>query len=361
MRVLFINNCLSGGGSERAMALLANYFVTKGIDASMMLLNDYPKVYQIDNRIKLIECYCPKSKNKIVQHVNRIRTIHKELKKIDAEIIITFMWNINMDVILANINCNKLIIASERCDPHHETKKLMGFALHFILPFADYTVFQTPLVKTYYPKRVQKKSIVIPNAISNNIPYVDWESKNKIIIAVGRLAEQKNYFMLLDAFELFHRKYSDYKLVIYGEGPLRNLIKQQIKAKGLTDSIEMPGYVKDVNDKMKQASIYVNCSNFEGISNAMLEALAMGLPCICTDCPVGGAAMIIKNKENGILIPVGDAFALAESLESIVEDSNFALKLSNEAKKIRNRYSMEVIGKKWINLCNEVWNLSKSR
>lgn len=350
MKVLFVNRCLTGGGSERAMTMIANYFADQNIDVSMLLLNEEQRTYQVNKKVKIVECYCPIEGNKLLWHIRRIWTIRKALKANDAKTVITFMWDINMNVILAAVGLKKYIIASERCDPHHESRKLMKLAMKFVLPFAEHTVFQTPMVQTYYPGSVQRKSTVIPNAISEVASIPDRKSIDKQIVAVGRLVEQKNFKMLIEAFAVFHQRYPDYRLTIYGEGPLRQTLEHQIDMLQLSACVELPGYVNDVNDRMKHAALYVNSSDYEGISNAMLEAMALGLPCICTDCPVGGASMMIQDGVNGVLVPIGDMGAMVSAMIDLVTDNARAMNISREAAKVKNQFSIDEIGKKWLGL-----------
>lgn len=354
--ILFVNHCLTGGGSEKTMTLIANYFASHDYEVEMVLLNEHPRTYGIDERIKISECYCPIKGNKIIWHLNRIKTLRDTIKKSKAPIIVTFMWDINMNVILASAGLGKKIIASERCDPHNETRKLMRFAMHFILPFADMTVFQTEMVKGYYPKRVQRKSVVIPNSISEDLPLPDRDTVKSEIVAVGRLTDQKNFEMLIRAF----KKVTDVKdkitLVIYGEGAERKKLERIIKELSLTDKVELPGYINDVNLKMRNSMIYVNSSNYEGISNAMLEAMAMGIPCVCTDCPVGGASMVIRNEENGLLVPINDDVSMADSIIRLIDDKALYERIQENAMEVRGQYSIEKIGERWVQVINDTYN-----
>ena len=354
-RVVFVNHCLTGGGSEKAMTIIANYFVSKGIDVTMILLNDEERTYYVDPRIRIIECYCPIKGNKIIWHIKRIMTIRNVIKKCRAKVVITFMWDINMNVILACLVLNKKIIASERCDPKHETRKLLKVAMKFILPLSDYTVFQTDQVQQYYPICIQKRSCVIPNAIANDLPPINREKIANKIVAIGRLMEQKNFSLLINAFKKVSNKYPTYELFIYGEGPLKCELQTQINQLELSDKVFLEGYVSNIYEEISDASIYVNSSSYEGISNAMLEAMAMGIPSICTDCPVGGAKMIIKNEINGILISVDDEEALYNALIVLIESKTMAKKLSENAALIREKLSVDEIGKKWMELYDKLY------
>lgn len=175
----------------------------------------------------------------------------------------------------------------------------------------------------------------------------------KKVVAAGRFTKQKNFSMLIYSFAEFHKKYPEYELVIYGEGSLREEYIRLINELDVSEYVKLPGYVSDVNECMRSAAMYVSSSNYEGISNSMLEALAMGIPTICTDCPVGGAAMAIQNEKNGILIPVGDEKTLYQQMCRLADDTEYANKLSKNALDIKNEYTIEKIAKRWIEVIGE--------
>ena len=198
-----------------------------------------------------------------------------------------------------------------------------------------------------YPNKIHKKSVVIPNPVNKNLPEPYHGKKDKKIVAIGRLSNQKNFPMLINSFAEFHKENNDYVLEIYGEGSLLSELKDLVKKHELEKHIFFKVYIEDITTAIKKAEMYISTSNYEGISNAMIEALAMGIPSICTNCPVGGASMMIKNNINGILIPVKDEKALVESMNKISKDLEFANKLSNNGCLVREEYSIEKIAKKW--------------
>lgn len=352
IKVLFVNNCLTGGGSERAMCLIANYFSQKGLDVSMMLLVEKEKTYYIDPAVKIIECYYPLIKNKVKWHINRILTIREVIKKEKPDIVVSFMTDVNIRVNLAALGLNTYVIQSERADPNQNKTILKTIATNVILTMADFTVFQTLSAQKAYPKSIQRKSVVIPNAININLPTTDRSKVRNYVVSIGRLTEQKNYVLLIDAFECFYKVHKDFKLVIYGEGPLRRMLEERVCDKKLEDVVSFPGYSLSINDDIKDAFMYVNSSDYEGISNAMLEALALGIPSICTDCPVGGASMVIKDGINGLLVPPNDLEAMVFAMTKVADDIDFSNKLSMNAVNVRQDYSIESIGEQWINICD---------
>lgn len=349
-KVLFVNHCLSSGGSEKAMTLVANYFAEHGIDVTMILLNDEPKVYKVNDKINIEECYCPVEGNKIAWQYRRLHTIRDAVKRNNPDVIVTFMSENNARVIAATLGMGKYIVQSERCNPY-VVSKMVKLAMKTIMKKADYTVFQTQQAREFYPKKIQRKSTIIANALPENLPEINRNVINKKIIAVGRFSQQKNFELLINAFSIFSKNVPEYRLVIYGDGPLRESLEKQVSLLGINESVKLPGYISNVIEELSDAAMYISTSNYEGISNAMLEAMAMGVPCICTDCPVGGARDMIVSDYNGILIPVGDEQRLVEAMTKIAGDDELASKISRHAVEIREKCSMDSIGKLWMEAC----------
>lgn len=350
--VLFVNLRLSGGGSEKVMAMLANSYADTGIPTQMLLLKDDEKVYPVSKRVEVIECYCPHEKSKLLWHIKRFITLRKAIRKSGADTVISFMWDINMKVILACLGLGKHVIVSERADPCRvQRQRSMKFAQKWIFPHADVMVFQTKLAMEAYPANIQKKGVVIPNPMElEKLKPCAFSDRKRVVVAAGRFTEQKNFEMLIQAFAIFAESYPEYRLVIYGDGPLRKQYEALITQLRLSDRVVMPGFAPDVTEKMRDAMIYASSSNFEGISNAMLEAQALGIPSVCTDCPVGGAAMTITNGINGILVDVGNYKMMAEAFQRIEDDPVFAKSLSENEIINAKRFSIDEICREWLEL-----------
>lgn len=354
-KVLFVNSSLDSGGSERVMSLISNYFAEKNYDVTMALLRDKKKVYEVNNKINLIQ-FKYNTKNKFMVLLKRFFQYRKLLRQTKPDVIISFMWDINVFTLLSSFGYKKCkIIVSERCHPKMGNQNLIRkIGQKWLYNYADRVVIQTEYVRQFYPKKIQEKSITIPNPINSNIPKPYEGEKDNIICAAGRFTEQKRYDLLINAFYDLNKEINDYRLVIYGDGPLKGEYEKLIKKLNLKNKVELPGYVSNVNEEMNRCKIYVSCSDYEGISNSMLEALAMGIPSICSDCPVGGARMVIKNKNNGILIPTNDSKALSESLIELIRNKNLYNQISREAVKVKDTYEYKKIGEKWEKICNDV-------
>ena len=197
-------------------------------------------------------------------------------------------------------------------------------------------------------KSIQKKGVVIPNPINDQIPYFDVKEREKVIMSAGRLKPQKNYPLLIRAFAKFSASFPDYYLDIYGEGYLLEELVALADELGVKEKVRFKGFCSDIFPIMAKVGMFVMSSDYEGISNSMLEAIAIGTPTICTDCPVGGARQMIEDQVNGMLVPLGDVDALAAAMCKVAGDKEFAEMLGNNGKKIREKYPIEVIAEKWI-------------
>ena len=328
MKVLFLNASLGSGGSERVMSILANYFSENNINTHMILLREKEKVYELDEKVVLHEIHHNKN-NKILMLFERLRKVRRIIKEEKPDVIISFMWDINVFSIFANVGFKSKLIISERAHPKMGTQNIMRtIAQKFLYIFADKIVFQTEQVKDYFRKRIVNKSVVISNPIDIDITNLVLK-KEKSIVAVGRLVAQKNFSLLISAFRSVNSKHNDYVLNIFGEGIQRAKLEGLIKQYHLEDKVFLKGFSNDILEEMSKSSIYVSSSDFEGISNSMLEAMSIGLPSVCTDCPVGGASMAIQDGVNGLLVPVGDEEAIANAINRLIEDDSLYDLISN--------------------------------
>lgn len=151
----------------------------------------------------------------------------------------------------------------------------------------------------------------------------------------------ENHALLIKAFAGITAKYPAYKLVIYGDGPLRKDLELLASNLGIADKVSFPGYTTEIRKKIERSSLFVLSSDFEGMPNALMEAMALGVPCISTDCKGGGARFLIKNGTNGLLTPIGDVEALQTAMEKILSDQFFADNLSHNAHKLCETHSPE--------------------
>ena len=165
---------------------------------------------------------------------------------------------------------------------------------------------------------------------------------------------QKNHRLLLEAFLRIHDEIPDYKLIIYGEGPERAHLESFIEENNMESYVQLPGSTQDIIEKIKRSCLFVLPSDFEGMPNALMEAMSVGLPCISTDCPCGGPAALINSGINGILIPLGDTEELVKQIRIVTKDHGYAKKLGNNAFQINETHSIDTIGRQWADYISSI-------
>ena len=184
-------------------------------------------------------------------------------------------------------------------------------------------------------------------------PTHDFTVERKEIVTVGRLEPQKNQKLLINAFSELAKKFPDYTLVIYGEGSLRKKLEKYIESKGLKDRVFLPGAKNNIQEYIKDASLFVLSSDYEGIPNALIEAMAIGLPCVSTDCSPGGARELITNGENGVIVECRNSNELATAMARLLTDRESAKRMGTNAKKIYTRVDKNLVCNRWLDLIRD--------
>lgn len=354
MKISFIIGTMSGGGAERVISVLANWFSKKGYDTSVIAIIEDNISYELDPNIKY---YANQFNNfkRLKRVANRYSFTKRTLRDIQPDVVISFTTEINIYALIASLGLKSKVIISERNDPFRDPpSKITRSIRNVVYGLSDKYVFQTPDAKEYFSKKIQGKSVIIANPLKEKLPNRYEGIRKKEFVTVARLSKQKNLKMLIDAYEMIHSEYDDYKLRIYGEGPLRKEIEEYLIQKKLTEVVFLMGFEKEVHNKIIDARAFILSSDYEGISNAMLESLAIGLPTLCTDCPAGGAKMFIQHKVNGLLVPVGDVKKLYYAMKDIVENTELVETLSKNSILIKDELSVEKICLRWEEVIKKI-------
>lgn len=344
---------LGSGGAERVVSSLSNELAARGYEVSIVLVVENTQYYSINSAIKIycLDCEKDQDKNVVTRIAVRLLKLRRILKQLQPDVVISFMSETSIDVCLASVGLKIPVIASERNDPAIDpASRLKRLLRRFAYLRGNGFVFQTPDAQAYFSKQIQARSRIILNPLTGLIPEPFDGEREKRIVAVGRLNVQKNYPMLLNAFQDFSRKYSDYTLEIYGIGDLEEEIRNQIQELGLVDRVVLKGFCKNVHESIRKAAFYVMSSDFEGLPNALIEAMALGLPCISTDCPCGGPRMLIQPGVNGLLVGVGQTQELSEAMCRMAENPQKAEAMGREAVNIRQETELTVITDQWLEI-----------
>lgn len=341
-KIVFVLPNMPGGGTERVVALLANEFCKRKISTAILLFAGHDTDYRLEDNVEVV-CLSEASGGKISTIVERIRKMRKYYKENRNCQIWSFCVMGAFFSVLAAWGQKHYFLISERTDPDRdEHKRLRNFAYRF----ADVIVCQTKESIGRFPKDIAQKSIVLPNPVDiGDLEPYDGE-REKRVVAVGRLQYPKNHQLLLRAFAKFAEEYPDYILELYGKGKDEADLRELAGQLGMKEKVVFRGFTNRVKEEINSAAMYVLSSDYEGVSNSMLEAMALGIPVIATDCPTFGCRMYIEDGINGMLVPVGEVETLTAAMKKIAADKEFARKLSLEGRKLRDRnHISEVAGR----------------
>lgn len=381
---------LAVGGAERHASSIANYLLQRGYNVKIVLLQDNVVDYTLADEIEVValsDLQCPdnvknpkiniwdKLRLKIysvlseekykyldrklwleLHYINKLRFYFSEQDNVENSLVISFMTmpNITMSM-LKNFFGYKLIL-SEFTSPHlefaaeaPENKLKRKFYSN-----ADGFIFQTDEQKEYYSYLSQVKMQVIPNPIEDieTLPY--HGTRKKEIVNYCRHVKAKNLPLLIESFAKLVKEYPEYKLVIYGDGPERQNVEKSIIEYGIIDKVLLKPFAKNVLELVRESTMFVSSSDREGISNSMLEAMAIGLPTVCTDCPAGGARMFIEPYRNGLIVPVRDSEALYKAMKYVIDNPKEAESMSRNAVSVRKDLEKKKILNQWLDFLNMI-------
>ncbi len=346
--LLFYINAIHEGGAERVIIQVARHFALCGyrsiLVTSYVDKNEYPVPCEVE-RISIEDEEIKQSRLK--RNLSRIAALRKLCKKHKPAAIISFMAEPNLRNIIATLGLKTRSIVSVRNDPDREYAGRLGRLVgKHIIPLSDGCIFQTEDAKKWFSKKLQRKSQVIFNDVDPVFFNTDYVG-GKDIVTLGRLCEQKNHKLLIDAFAKIADKHPDVNLLIYGTGPLENELRQHISRLELENRVYLMGLTTKSNVTLSQARCFVLSSDYEGMPNALLEALAIGVPSISTDCPCGGPRCIIGNGVNGYLTPVGNVDAMADAIDSLLSSEELCKSFSQNAKEMSGAYRTETVFSQW--------------
>lgn len=344
-KIMFVCNGLGSGGAERVITILANQLIKKDYSIFILAFIKSDQEYELNEKIKVIY---EQLSGGVLNKLERVTAIRRYAKLFDINTVVAFSHYINMSAIIAGMFLKAKIIISERNDPAQvNKKKLLSLIRRLLYPKADTLVCQTNDAREYFNFIKKSQVVVIANPIIENLPKPFEGIRSKRIVTFSRIEPQKNIAMVIDAFYEFHKDFNDYMLEIYGQGSLLPAMKEHVSILGLQRHIIFHPFSVDIHRKVVDASMFVLGSDYEGLSNSMLESMAMGLPCIVTDCPCGGARMVITSYENGILVPVRDAQAMYEAMKYVIKNPEQAAYMSKNATKIRSDLAVDKIITEW--------------
>lgn len=349
-KVLFFINSLYRGGAERVTVNLCTYFLERNIECTIVTSIQRSHEYALPEGAKRIVL---NKKSVIATTINLIRIMKAE----NPDVVLIMGVPNCLYAMPACIWRKVKVVVSERANPNQFTgKKIVKLLSRILMRFADGYVFQTNEAKEYYANKLNNRGKVIPNPLSSiTIPERYTGKRVKTFFTAGRLIDVKNHTLLLNAFSDFVNTngHKDFRLRIYGDGPLLENLKSLAKQNKIDSKVDFLGNVDNAVYTNNNVSAFILSSDSEGMPNALLEALVSGIPSISTNCPCGGPRDLIRNHENGILVPVKDRAGLVAAMEEIITE-DISEKYSKAAYNDRLLFSMERIGGMWLDYLKSI-------
>ena len=347
MKITFFIGHMGFGGAERVISLLANDYCRRGWETEIVMLLSSDLAQKLEPGVRLIDLSFGGG-----SYAKRapawLKEIRRYLKKEKPDCVVSFIGRINALVLLAGLGLKMPIVVSERNDPRHDGRgKGMLMLCDRLYRTARAVVFQTKAEMECFSDAVKDRGVIIPNPVS-----VEGVSRREPegfpVVTAGRLAAQKNHKMLMNAMEILRREIPEAKCTIYGEGELRQELERYVREKGLENTVFLPGHALDIHEKIADASVFVLTSEYEGLPNALIEAMMLGIPCITTDYP--GSEEVMEDGVTGLIVPRGDAEALARKLIALALNRELGEALGEKARQEAEKYRTENVIARWQNV-----------
>ncbi len=361
--IAFYIGSLHKGGAERVFVNLAEFFLKEGYRVTMVTQYQYPEEeeYALPKEVKrVLSELAPKEihNSRVVNFLKRVNKLHKIWKNEKPDLVLSCIGKNNFMTIVTTMGTKTKPVVSVVGEAKEEyPNRLMRMLADFLFPFAAGVILQTERSKNFFCRRIQKTAVILPNSLNPDFikPRYMGE-REKRIVTVGRLDANKNHEMMIRAFAAMKEKYPEYTLTIYGEGELRGYLENLTRELGVLEAVFLPGVIPDVAAQIERASLFVLASYSEGVSNALIEALALGLPVIATDVPSGGTVELMADGVNGLVIPTGDRQALEQAMDRILGDAAYADRLGGEAAKLQERLAPERVNRLWQEYFERIMN-----
>ena len=366
-KILFHINSLGKGGAERVVSLLADYFAKEGYQVKIITLWRAEEEYELSpavTRINMEELQ-RKRRGRISRAVGRLWDFRMCIRREKPDLVISFCNKANFRCAYAMLGMKIPLLVSVRNDPKVDYKPY-PFATRRMERKAKGCVFQTSEAKSFFASDLQRKSRLImnpvnPKYLSEDNRWMDSPGK-RYMITVGRLSEQKNQLLLLSAFCQIMIKFPDIHVKLYGTesnaGYQQKLI-EYCRENHMEERVHFMGESDRLEKELQTAALFVLPSDYEGLPNALMEAMAMGLPVIATDCPCGGPAELIEDGKNGYLIPVGDTQKLQEKMQFLLNHLQIADEIGENAAKAAAIFKPEVVYGEWEKYLYSLTKLGK--
>ena len=347
----FLIGSLSKGGAERVIVNLAEYFTSIGYKSYIITKHIAENEYTISKDITRLNGDIEGdeiSSNRVINFFRRVRKLRRIWIDIKADIVLSLIGKNNHMNILSTRGLKTKVAVSVAGEPRMEYPGKYMLLANLLFPKADGIMLQTEESAKSFARKVRKKAIILKSPLNEEFvidnPSLD---RKKEIVSVGRLDDNKNQIMLIKAFLQIAENHKDWNCILYGDGESRSKIYNYIEEQSIGNRVILKGAVDNVSQHISSASIFVLTSKSEGYPNALVEAMALGIAVISTDCPSGGPAELISNEVNGILVGVDDEQGLRDAIVKLIVDEKMRKKLGANAYESAKVYYPKTVLNEW--------------
>lgn len=361
LKISLIIRSLEAGGAERVLVSLANYLVKRGFEVHILTLSHEAQgsFYPLDQKVTVhyLGREVTKPTNPFAYGwwvIKSMMGLRKAVKALEPQVIISFMYLMNIATLMLIRDLHIPVIVAERTDPSsHKTHWLLQRLRLGMYPYATYIAVQTESAASYFSGSLRLKIVITPNPVAPPPTTASRPKKkpSKTIVTIGRLDPVKDQPTLIRAFAKVHPVFPDWKLMIYGQGPDQQKLAELIAQLNLQDTVTLAGTMKDIWSVLAKADLFVFPSRYEGFPNALCEAMSAGLPVIASN--VTGNKDVVQNMVNGLLFEAGNVDALAALMQELIEDPKQRTALGLEAQKITKQYPPDKIFKIWEDMIKD--------
>lgn len=347
--LLYINK-IADGGAERAIVNLATGLSERGYHTILVTSFRAQDEYKLGAKVERLSLEDEQiSRSRLARNISRIKKLRAICKEKNPDIMISFMAEPAMRAQIATVGLRVKNIVSVRSDPDRVYVGLKGFLLgKVMLPTADGCVFQTRDAQAWFPRRLRQKSRIIYNPVAKEFYEVERKPVENKIVTCGRLCEVKNHKLLIQAFSEVLRVFPDVQLEIYGIGELEDELQLFITELEIADHARLMGNVMNVPEILSVADLFVLSSDQEGMPNALMEAMAAGVPSIATDCPCGGPRELMGDELKEMLVPVKDVQAMSKKMIELLSDTDRKCEIGTQMKRRARIFCAERVFDAWV-------------
>lgn len=365
MRLCLVVSSLASGGAERVLATLANHWIADGHQVTIITLAS-----EADDRLRLrpgvtriaLGMMTPSTTTAHAFRNNwlRVKHLRDEIRRSRPDAVISFLSTTNVLTLVATRTLHVPVVVSERIDPREEKLAAPWAGMRRLLyPRADALVVQTPDVAGWAVRFVPAQKVhVIPNPVTpprrssdlEGAGTPEWLARSvPRVVAMGRLTRQKGFDLLLRAFAKCRERHPEWSLVILGEGEERSRLEALACELGIESNVALPGHVPDPVIVLQRADLFVLCSRYEGFPNALVEAMACGVPVVATDCP-SGPRHIVRDGIDGLLVAPESPDTLVAAMEALMGAPDMRRRLGAQGVDVVRRFSLRRVMHKWDDL-----------